>query len=502
MLAFAEALLPLREPTQLSDFLALFERTRSRVHRLTNARECYCAQSAKTFVSLLGQCIFKKIAEDLMQKRFTGTTVILAAVACSLGCSPESAILSRPSADSLRVAQTVPVNIDHFNRGIYYFAGWTSYPEGWYTTTEVPHYNNTEWQAIDSFNLANPTESRVPLYSGFADQDQQWIIDQHIQAMAQTGFDYVAYQVGWSHERWFDGAHPAAYFDYAAKRHVASAYRDQLKFALTWSNVQSNDPSYWWRLKDAYWTKERWRDSFSAMVNSWATEFINSSAFYRTYPDGRPVIFIFSPETLEAPNSILPGNVSTTPADMMALLKQIIVSRGLGEPFLVATNVPTSRIAEMATWHFDAISGYLYRPGNVGYDHIMATYAGDTLTETKYGETYPLSYGQWGADLVQIIQNGTSLKYFVPISVDQDGRPTGYPLMNWGVPTAAQFEQHVRQAMRTADRFSARTNQNIIVCCWNEWSEGGFLEPTTRRGSELAGAYHNTIEMWTGPDWP
>jgi hypothetical protein len=125
----------------------------------------------------------------------------------------------------------------------------------------------------------------------------------------------------------------------------------------------------------------------------------------------------------------------------------------------------------LASWGFNAVSGYTYQPTvhTISYDSVMATY------RNKWGE----------------VLNGTTLKYWVPNVVGLDGGPTP-TIFNFGEPTAVQFEQHVRESMNFASSYPVRTGNNIVTCCWNEWGEGPYLQPSIRVGSLWWDAYRQT----------
>ncbi|MFX9077399.1 glycoside hydrolase family 99-like domain-containing protein, partial [Acinetobacter baumannii] len=51
--------------------------------------------------------------------------------------------------------------------------------------------------------------------------------------------------------------------------------------------------------------------------------------------------------------------------------------------------------------------------------------------------------------------------------------------------TADQFEQHLIAAKKRMDQFPAQTLKTGIICCWNEFGEGSFIEPTQQNGFDF-----------------
>lgn len=164
-------------------------------------------------------------------------------------CQQDVTPPSRLNPGDLRPRSTIKPG-DEYTRGIYYYPGWTyiSSANG-YAGEEWPGgpdaADGNEWTLISTTH-DNYTPDRSP-QSGFVDEDQQAIADQQINYMAGSGFTYVAYQMGWSHNKWrANHADPArVYMDYALRNHMSSSVGAGLKFAITWQDVQAQDSNYW-----------------------------------------------------------------------------------------------------------------------------------------------------------------------------------------------------------------------------------------------------------------
>lgn len=97
------------------------------------------------------------------------------------------------------------------------------------------------------------------------------------------------------------------------------------------------------------------------------------------------------------------------------------------------------------------------------------------------------------------------LKYHVPVLSGFNNAPTNYrnclagncpsgpyapgPSNDYkynnfdnAISTATSFRQSLVDAKYYKDNYPGRTDNVIAICCWNEYSEGSFIEPTMERG--------------------
>jgi hypothetical protein len=385
-----------------------------------------------------------------------------------------------------RPRTTVNVPHDDFTRGIYYFSGWTyvSSANG-YTGREIPpeRTDGNEWWLIANDHNDKGEDyhvDRTPT-SGFVDENQQWIADQQISQMGNAGFTYVAYQMGWSHNKWrANHADPArVYFDYALRNHISSPNAQLLKFAITWHDVQAQDPAYW--TTPTTWTTQEYLDDMSALFHTWFDRYITASPYYYKVHGTRPLIIFWGAQDMRSLNWL------ASPKQVVALLRQVAAGygySGAATPFLLATAVPDNEYFNIASWGFDGVSAYVWE-GNGTYASIMEVYSGYP--------GFPVGCcGKWGFVKNQVA--GTSLKFYVPTVAGEDGRP--WRFTNRGIPTTSQFTDHLTQAETFAAAWPSLTEKNVILCCWNEFGEGEYIQPTVERGSDLLDAYRSTVQ------WP
>jgi hypothetical protein len=71
------------------------------------------------------------------------------------------------------------------------------------------------------------------------------------------------------------------------------------------------------------------------------------------------------------------------------------------------------------------------------------------------------------------------------MSVGWDRRPWGGSnpaKLDDSIPTPQEFEAHLLEAKKLMDDNPVKTKKMGIICCWNEFGEGSYLEPTKKFG--------------------
>jgi hypothetical protein len=75
--------------------------------------------------------------------------------------------------------------------------------------------------------------------------------------------------------------------------------------------------------------------------------------------------------------------------------------------------------------------------------------------------------------------------YFIPVTAGWNKAP-------WGGSSDSEhdksessvdsFRSHLNSARVYLDNYPAATNKTIVICCWNEFGEGSYIEPTKKMG--------------------
>ena len=125
---------------------------------------------------------------------------------------------------------------------------------------------------------------------------------------------------------------------------------------------------------------------------------------------------------------------------------------------------------------FDALSAYNYHYG------LEGDYENRTPDSHSFAELDAYYRMQWN----WILKN-SEMPYFVPMISGWDRRPWGPssdPLHDNSTSTPQEFETHIRAGYDTIIRQAAQTKGIGILYAWNEYGEGGIIEPTKRYGFE------------------
>jgi hypothetical protein len=180
------------------------------------------------------------------------------------------------------------------------------------------------------------------------------------------------------------------------------------------------------------------------------------------------VVFIFSPDNLAKGAKLSQTTVRTYLNEARALAKQ----RGLpGIYFVACTQAIASQVQAAQEAGYDALSAYNYHRGYSG------TYQPGGLAES-YAQLMSGYQESW-----QWIISHSRLPYFVPLTAGWDRRPWGSQTPHDRCDsTPASFAAMLRLGKETVDRYPEKTQKILEIYAWNEFGEGGYIEPTKKWG--------------------
>lgn len=325
----------------------------------------------------------------------------------------------RPPAQARSVARG-----DHSPIGVYYFPGWRGVKDG-------------SWATILPFKERQPS-------IGWYDNGQTATMVRQLDQMRRHSIDYVVFDWFW------EGDHVHA--DQAVRAYLQVPQRD-VSFSILWANDKS-------------FTQDQWH----AIVQHWINNYFRSPNYLRV--GGKPVVFVLTYQGL-AQNA---AAQKTTVAAYLATAQRMARAAGLPELYFVAgfDDLSTTLVTDDAPKDgFSAVSAYNMHRGpwrgeRPGWDKLTRGYA-----------ALDRAYRQHWAEGFR-----GSLPVVVPMVSGWDRRPWGGsadPLHDRSIATAAQFGQHLAAARATmlANRAKAPLG---VICCWNEFGEGSFIEPTVGEG--------------------
>lgn len=315
--------------------------------------------------------------------------------------------------------------------GVFYFPGWKDGARG------LAHPR--PWEPIRRY------PEREPLL-GWYDEGQPAVMEQHLGWMADHGIGFVVFDWYW------DGSRPV--LDHALRAYGTSRGKARVPYAILWANHGEQV------LGEA---------QIAAMAAHLAREHFQRPEYLKV--DGRPLLFLFSPEILDRNAQAL----QVPHARLTGLIQSAAQAAGLPGVLLAgAAGGGTHPVTQNARhWGYGAHFAYNYSAG-------MAGTRGQPRGTHSYAELDEVYREHWN----WFMQRGER-PYIVPMTSGWDRRPWGGsedPRRDGSVSTVAQFRQHLQAGHDTIRRHPDKTLGLGVLCCWNEFGEGSYIEPTRALG--------------------
>ncbi|MCZ4313846.1 glycoside hydrolase family 99-like domain-containing protein [Comamonadaceae bacterium G21597-S1] len=321
--------------------------------------------------------------------------------------------------------------------GVFYYPGWKN--------SVISNVSPEPWAALKDY------PDREPLLGHYDDGNID-VIEQQLSWMSSAGIDFLILDWYW---------HPQLG---VLKSHTIDTYfkapsRKKIRLSIMWAN---------------HTAIPRTQEEFEKMVRFWLYYFRTKE--YLTI-DEKPVVFIFSTSQLEQRAKAF----GSTSATLLAVAQSIAKKDGLPGIFFVGGAGANSPIAVQhskgVATGYDAFSAYNYHgPGRFAY-------AGGHKQSHSY-----LELDQGYRDHWQWMLADAKLPYFVPMSSGWDRRPWGGskdPLHDNSMSTPEEFKTHLLAGRKAIREFSPLTRGFGVICCWNEFGEGSFIEPTRKNGTVM-----------------
>ena len=358
------------------------------------------------------------------------TTLIASLILSSAVIAPSRAaiIIKNPATNYTTISKSKTTTTPIYQIGVYYFPGWKNNAYG--GPYPLP------WNKI-----AYGYSEREPLVGYYPEGDVS-VTERTIQQKHDYGISYVAYDWYWDGQKTF--------LDHAINAHFAANNRNLEKVSILWANHSS---------------VPRTQTEFTSMVNYWITNYFNHEEYLRI--DNKPVVFIFSIDSLK-------NQAESFGSTTLALLNQANqMAKSAGYPgiyFVGGTGANDEAYTYAPQNGYNALSAYNYQE----YQHGV------------YSHSYPeLDQGyrnQWNW-----ILTGSPLPYIIPMTSGWNRKPWGGstdPLHDNSVSTPQMFAQHIQAAKTLMNVYPYKTLKTGIICCWNEFGEGSYIQPTVQYGTQ------------------
>jgi hypothetical protein len=318
--------------------------------------------------------------------------------------------------------------------GVYYYPGWSPYIN-WAKDKD-------SWAGVKKFPEREPS-------LGWYHDDLVKTLDQQLTWMADSGISFTIFDWYW------ENAKPAK--QTSVKAYLQSERRHRVKYALLWAN-HTQEPR----------TLAEW----DALSDFWIQSHLKNPEYQKI--EGKPVIFVFSPDIFNKQASAMGWTV----ARLLNRARNKARAAGLsGIYFVVCVSANEFWISDFAPKSgFDAMSAYNYH-GGVDSDGSKEKPFSTSFEELDRGYRH-----QW-----EWILGRATLPYFPAVTSGWDKRAWGgseNPAHDNSVSTPQSFEAHLRAAKAVIDKNPEKTKRTVVVCCWNEFGEGSYIEPTKLYGTQ------------------
>ncbi len=320
---------------------------------------------------------------------------------------------------------------DNYQIGVYYFPGWKD--------EQVGAPASQPWERIKAF------PERIPAL-GWYDEGSDHVMWNHIEWMQSYGIDFVVFD-------WYFGREKQVMLEHALAAYMRAPNRTKLKFSILWANHNGMPKS----IND--WHK---------MVRYWVRYYFPRPEFLLN--DGHPVVFVFSAEKLRKQAE----SFGTTTKKLIDDAQVLAREEGLpGIYFVAGTGAYLPMIENYAKdAGYSAFSAYNYHQGPV------APYNTPSHSFAELDKGYQAHWQRFAAE--------GSLPLIVPMTSGWDMRPWGGskdPFHDNSLSTPSEFRKHLSAAKMFMNANPNLTQQMGVICCWNEFGEGSFIEPTMLMGT-------------------
>jgi hypothetical protein len=319
------------------------------------------------------------------------------------------------------------------NVGVYYFPGWIK---------SAPLKPNDPWLKIKKY------PDKEPLLGWYKDGDPH-ATEQQISWMHDAGINFVIYD-------WYWLENHGVTLNQAIEAFKASTLKKGIQFSILWANHFDSPQAI---------------ETFDEVVDYWIANYFSSSD-YKTI-DGKPVVFIFAPSELEKKAR----RFGMSSKNLIDRARERAVKSGLKGIYFVGVSQALSHsLSEITINGYDALTAYNYHYGMSG------SRKNSSRPSTNYQELTDGYQQSW-----RWIIDNASIPYFVPVTSGWDKRPWGgSKALNHddSISTPQQFGAHILAAKKVINSNREKTLGHMIVCCWNEYGEGSYIEPTKKFGTE------------------
>lgn len=387
-------------------------------------------------------------------------------------CSPKVKKTETDGKDNITVAAYYFPNYHEDNRNAAYHGN------GW-----------TEWELVKNAQprFENQNQPKVPAW-GYTDEADPSQMAQKISAATANGIDVFLFD-------WYmyeDGP----FLDRALDEGFLEADNcNQIKFGLMWANHDWVDIHPYTKgaeqklLYPGKVSPERFEEISDFVIENYFTKpnywTIDGKAYFSVYDVQK---FVESFGTLEATKAAMDRMRDKAKAAGLNGVHWNLVA--WGNPILPVEKAPSNTPDLIKVLGFDSSTSYVW----IHHVILPETQTDYNYVRDKYFEYWNKAIDEYGVPYFPNVTMGWDPS--PRCNLESEWEPIGYPFMNTiGNNTPENFKLALQ---KTKEKLLADPNgpRIININCWNEWTEGSYLEPDTVNGM----AYLDAVKEVFGSD--
>jgi hypothetical protein len=371
-------------------------------------------------------------------------------------------------------------------------ANQSTMPAGWNFWTMVRRYAILKQYMAPLFGWPQHLDHHLPLsatdgYLGYYDTDQSAVWQTQINAAADHGVDFFAYEMSWN----FDASsskekkYPSTPID---NGFLQAINRNRIRFAFMWTNHD------WGATGNMNYSN----DALARFVQFLDRYYFNKSNYLKL--DGKPVVYIYNLDTDQSglmysrnPDNTVTFNCSVA-YNRLSFMRQKAVELGYKGIYVVGMGwADQAKNGGYSGCGLDALTAYNY--ASWAYDR---NYVGSlSSVPTRWRQQADLANARiQPVAHVSVYDDDTSgSRLFSGMDVlnryGMNGQSAPEELGGLGT-NPARYKQLLSQAKAfISERSDA--DRVIMLQAWNEWGEGNVVEPTQQYGWSYLQAIRSTL---------
>lgn len=350
----------------------------------------------------------------------------------------------------------------------------------------------SEWELVKRARprFAEHRQPNVPMW-GYTDESDPKVMAQKIDAAADHGIDAFIFDWYWFN----DGPFLERALD---EGFLKAKNNSRLKFGLMWANHDWNDihPYTHGKPQKLLYPGKVSQDTFSTLVDHCIDKYFMHPSYWKI--DRKPYFSIYHISSLLESF----GGIEET-REALDLFRARCREMGLpglhlnlvvwGQPILPGEGTRTDHATLVEQLGFDSVTSYVW------IHHVPLP-----EMKTDYVDVQKEYFSFWDSALEKF-----RVPYYPNVTMGWDPSPRadqkqeyrdfGYPFMNTiSGNTPERFEQALRAVKDRLDK--SRGPRVLNINCWNEWTEGSYLEPDSIHGIQYLEAVRNIFGRAGSPN--